>query len=72
MRNAIMRQAKSAAAESAIKMTVYQADSTGDSEVAQPAESAPEEPVKRPSAKKAEAVDVEDHVDVIKKWTKKG
>lgn len=71
LRNSVMAQAKSQAAESAVKMTVYQADGGSDTEVAQP-EALESDPVKRPSAKKAEPEEVTDHVDVIKKWTKKG
>jgi len=70
----IARQAKSAAAENAIKMNVYQSDSTGE-EVAQPEpvrrtiEEDTAEPVKRESAKPA--ADEKTISDVVKKWSKK-
>jgi hypothetical protein len=64
----IARQAKSPAAEAAIKLTVFQADSTGDTEVAQP--EAVAEPVKRES--KADAGEkASDVSDVVKKWSTK-
>jgi hypothetical protein len=67
----IARQAKSPAAEAAIKLNVFQSDSTGDVEVAQP--DAPEaiaEPVKRES--KADTGEkASDVSDVVKKWSKK-
>ena len=72
----IARQAKSPAAESAIKMNVYQTDSAGE-EVAQPEpvrrtveeDVAVEEPTKRESAKaSAEEKTIS---DVVKKWSKK-
>ena len=73
----IAQQAKSAAAEAAIKMNVYQSDNAGETEVAQPQnarEEAPQaevpEPVKRESTKAA-ASDEKDISDVVKKWSKK-
>jgi hypothetical protein len=68
----IAQQAKSQAAESAIKMNVYQTDSAGE-EVAQPeridrAIEEGDEPVKRESAK---APDEKTISDVVKKWSKK-
>jgi hypothetical protein len=71
----IARQAKSPAAENAIKMNVYQTDSTGD-DVAQAEpvrrmveEEAVEEPTKRESTKPAS--DEKTISDVVKKWSKK-
>jgi len=57
---AILKQAKSAAAEAAIKMNVYQLDE-GEAEA---------EPQKRSVAKPAEAPE-KDISDVVKKWSKK-
>lgn len=68
MYETIKQQAKSPAAEAAIKLTVYQQDNVEESpEVAQPEEA---EPVKRESAKPAvqKAGDV---TDVVKKWSSK-
>ena len=69
----IARQAKSPAAENAIKMNVFQSDSSGDIEVAQPRMEAVAEdvapPVKRESTKTA-AADEKDISDVVKKWSK--
>jgi hypothetical protein len=73
----IQQQAKSAAAESAIKLTVFQTD-----EIAEPFESAPvvqevvqeEAPVKEPvlREKEGEAKGDESNVaDIVKKWSKK-
>ena len=65
----IARQAKSAAAEAAIKLNVFQTDSTGEEavEVAQP--DIPE-PVKRDSGAPA-GEKAKDVSDVVKKWSKK-
>jgi hypothetical protein len=63
----IARQAKSPAAEAAIKLNVFQSDSTGDTEVAQAEEVA--EPVKRES--KAAGDKASDVSDVVKKWSTK-
>jgi len=65
----IARQAKSAAAEAAIKLNVFQTDSTGEEavEVAQP--DVPE-PVKRDSGAPA-GEKAKDVSDVVKKWSKK-
>lgn len=81
----IARQAKSPAAEAAIKMNVYQADNSGEEEgeefetvapalVVQAevqAEPTPE-PVKRESVKQSEGAQPSDVTDVLKKWSKKG
>jgi len=64
-RDAIVRQSKTPAAESAIKLTVYKTD-TPDEEVAQPIA----EPVKR-ETRKATAETADDVSDIVKKWTKK-
>jgi hypothetical protein len=63
----IARQAKSPAAEAAIKMNVYQADTTGETEVPQP-EEVPE-PTKVASTKPA--AEDKNITDVVKKWSKK-
>lgn len=63
----IARQAKSPVAEAAIKLNVYQMDTSGETEVAQPEEVA--EPVKRES--KATGEKAADTAEVIKKWSKK-
>jgi len=68
----IAQQAKSPAAEAAIKLNVYQVDSSGEApEVAQPEEvEAVAEPIKRESKASAgeKAADVS---DVVKKWSTK-
>jgi hypothetical protein len=69
----IARQAKSPAAEQAIKLNVFQSDSTGDVEVAtqpMPEEVEVAEPVKRES-KAAAGEKASDVSDVVKKWSKK-
>ena len=73
----IAQQAKSAAAEAAVKMNVFQTDNSSETEVAQPQnarEEVPEadvpEPTKRESTKAA-ASDEKDISDVVKKWSKK-
>ena len=70
----IARQAKSAAADAAIKLNVYQTDNEGEEPAApsvmrEVVEEPANEPVKRESKQKvaAEAVDVS---DVVKKWSK--
>jgi hypothetical protein len=68
----IARQAKSPAAELAIKLNVFQSDTSGDVEVAAPAaveEEAVAEPVKRES--KAAGEKAADVSDVVKKWSTK-
>jgi hypothetical protein len=65
----IARQAKSPAAEAAIKLNVFQSDSTGDVEVAQPAE-AVAEPIKR-EPKAAVGEKASDVSGLVKKWSKK-
>lgn len=70
----IAQQAKSPAAENAIKMNVYQADNTGEAEVAAPHNVREEvgdmpEPVKRESVRTA--TEEKNISDVVKKWSKK-
>lgn len=70
----IAQQAKSAVAENAIKMNVYQADNTGEAEVAAPRNVREEvgdvpEPVKRESVRAA--TEEKNISDVVKKWSKK-
>jgi len=71
----IAQQAKSAAAEAAIKMNVFQADITEEvpshrNEIAPEPEAEADEPVKRESTKPAAAAE-KDISDVVKKWSKK-
>jgi hypothetical protein len=66
----IARQAKSPAAEAAIKLNVYQVDSSGDVEVPTAEPEAEAEPVKRES-KAAAGEKASDVSDVVKKWSKK-
>lgn len=70
----IAQQAKSAAAESAIKMNVFQADTVEEvashrNDIAPEVAPEVEEPVKRESTKPAAAE--KDISDVVKKWSKK-
>lgn len=70
----IAQQAKSAAAEAAIKMNVYQADTADEvpshrNEIAEEPEVEAEQPVKRESVKPAVAE--KDISDVVKKWSRK-
>jgi hypothetical protein len=73
----IAQQSKSAAAEAAIKMNVFQADTVDEvpshrSDLVEPesaSEEATPEPVKRESTKPAVAE--KDISDVVKKWSKK-
>ena len=64
---AVKSQGKSATAENAVKLTVYQQDG-GAEDVAAP-EAA--EPVKRESAPKAAKAEGNDVTDIVKKWSKK-
>jgi hypothetical protein len=68
MKPTVLRQSKSPAAESAIKLTVFQADTPEETE----APASVDEPEKRESVKKVPAEPVEDVVNIVKKWTKKG
>lgn len=66
-RDAVVRQSKSHAAESAVKLTVYKTDTADDdSEPVQPVQA----PIKR-ETKKATPDTAEDVSDIVKKWTKK-
>lgn len=70
MKEIVARQAKSPAAEAAVKLTVYKMDKPAD-EAAAPAgsnEDVPEPTVRE--AKKASAEKVSDVSDIVKKWTK--
>jgi hypothetical protein len=66
----IARQAKSPAAEAAIKLNVYQVDSSGDADVPTAESEVEAEPVKRES-KAAAGEKASDVSDVVKKWSKK-
>jgi hypothetical protein len=70
---AIAAQAKSPAAESAIKMNVFQADSTGEVEVPSHRNEVVEDeaPPVKVESKKAATTDEKDISDVVKKWSKK-
>ena len=69
----IANQAKSPAAEAAIKMNVYQADSTGEIEVPSHRNEVVEDeaPPVKVESKKAVASEEKDISDVVKKWSKK-
>ena len=66
----IARQAKSPAAEAAIKLNVYQVDSSGDADVPTAEPEVEAEPIKRES-KAAAGEKASDVSDVVKKWSKK-
>jgi hypothetical protein len=69
----IANQAKSPVAEAAIKMNVFQADSTGEVEVPSHRNEIAEDeaPPVKVESKKAAAVEEKDISDVVKKWSKK-
>ena len=69
----IASQAKSPAAEAAIKMNVFQVDSTGDVEVPSHRNEVAEDetPPVKVESKKAAASEEKDISDVVKKWSKK-
>jgi hypothetical protein len=69
----IANQAKSSAAEAAIKMNVYQADSTGEVEVPSHRNEVAEDeaPPVKVESKKAATTEEKDISDVVKKWSKK-
>jgi hypothetical protein len=69
----IANQAKSPAAEAAIKMNVFQADSTGEIEVPSHRNEIVEDetPPVKVESKKAATVEEKDISDVVKKWSKK-
>jgi len=66
----IARQAKSPAAEAAVKLNVYQVDSSGDADVPTAEPEVEAAPVKRES-KAAAGEKASDVSDVVKKWSKK-
>ena len=70
---AIAAQAKSPAAEAAIKMNVFQADSTGEVEVPSHRNEVAEDeaPPVKVESKKAATSEEKDISDVVKKWSKK-
>ena len=69
----IAAQAKSPAAEAAIKMNVFQADSTGEIEVPSHRNEVVEDesPPVKVESKKAATTEEKDISDVVKKWSKK-
>jgi hypothetical protein len=69
----IANQAKSPAAEAAIKMNVFQADNTGEVEVPSHRNEVAEDeaPPVKVESKKAATTDEKDISDVVKKWSKK-
>ena len=67
----IARQRSSAAAEAAVKLTVYQADEADTTGPIVTGPAALEEPKLREPSKKAEAAPAGDVADVVKKWAKK-
>jgi hypothetical protein len=67
----ITRQRNSAAAEAAVKLTVYQADEADTTGPIVTGPAALEEPKLREPSKKAEAAPAGDVADVVKKWAKK-
>lgn len=68
----IARQAKSPAAEAAIKMSVFQADNSGNDDGGFETVAKEDEPVKRESKASANEDAEKNVVDVMKKWSKKG
>jgi hypothetical protein len=74
IRDVIVQQGKTPAAENAVKLSVFKTDGVDEVEApAQPAafaEPVPE-PVKRASAPKASTEAPEDVSDIVKKWSKK-
>ena len=71
----LVDQAKSSAAENAIKMTVFQSDGADDVEVVPPVYTSEpptiEEPTVRETGKASEAVAEPEVSDLVKKWSKK-
>ena len=69
----IANQAKSPAAEAAVKMNVFQGDTAGEVEVPSHRNEIPEDeaPPVKVESKKAAAVEEKDISDVVKKWSKK-
>ena len=68
MRETILNQSKTTAAESAVKLTVYKTDG-GDEEAQPSTQEAMPEPTVRETAKTA--AKAEDVTDIVKKWSKK-
>ena len=68
MRETILNQSKTIAAESAVKLTVYKTDG-GDEEAQPSTQEAMPEPTVRETAKTA--AKAEDVTDIVKKWSKK-
>jgi hypothetical protein len=68
MRETILNQSKTTAAESAVKLTVYKTDG-GDEEAQPSTQEAMPEPTVRETAKTAAKAD--DVTDIVKKWSKK-
>lgn len=69
MREIVMRQSRSPAAENAVKLTVYKADNEGAAPE-QPAQPSEAEPVLR-ETKPRNPEKAEDVSDIVKKWAKK-
>lgn len=67
----IARQAKSPAAEAAIKMNVFQTDSSADTEVAQPEGIDDIDPPVKRESKAPAGEKAGDVSDIVKKWSKK-
>jgi hypothetical protein len=69
----IASQAKSPAADAAVKMNVFQGDTAGEVEVPSHRNEIPEDeaPPVKVESKKAAAVEEKDISDVVKKWSKK-
>jgi hypothetical protein len=68
----LQRQAKSPAAEAAVKLTVFQTEESGDAKAEAEETVEVAAPVVRESVKKAEpTADAADMADVVKKWSKK-
>lgn len=70
MRDIITNQSKSAAAENAIKLTVYKADAQSAEEAPEQPETDVPEPSVRQTAKRA-VEKAEDVSEIVKKWAKK-
>jgi hypothetical protein len=67
----IAQQAKSPAAEAAIKMSVFQADTSGNDDGGFETVVKESEPIKRESKPAQEGETEKNVVDVMKKWSKK-
>jgi len=74
MRDVIVQQGKSPAAENAVKLSVFKTDGVEETEAPAPPQALAEEipePVKRASTAKASTEAPEDVSNIVKKWTKK-